>query len=221
MEARRAIAARLQGRASALEIEATRRRLCAVQEAARTLDALRARGASVHYHCADVRDAAALSRVLDEIYSRHRRVDGAIHAAGVLEDGLAAGKTAESFARVYDTKVAGARNLLASLRADTQFAIFFSSVAATFGSRGQADYAAANDVLDKLALMRPPGCSLRVRSFAWGPWSGAGMVGPELERFYRERGIDLIAIETGVEAFLDELARGDEPHVILTSHGWS
>jgi NADP-dependent 3-hydroxy acid dehydrogenase YdfG len=221
LEARRKIAERSQGRASALEIEATRKRLCAVQEAQRTLEALRARGASVDYHCADVRDGAAVSRVLDAIYSRHERIDGVIFAAGVLEDGLAANKTAESFARVYDTKVAGSRNLLAALRADTEFVIFFSSVAATFGNRGQADYAAANDVLDQLARGSRAGSSLRVRSIAWGPWSGAGMVGPDLERLYRERGIDLITVEAGVQAFLDELGSGVEPHVILTAGGWS
>ena len=56
----------------------------------------------------------------------------------------------------------------------------FSSVAARAGNHGQCDYAAANEVLNKIALdyaHNNPDCV--VKAFGWGPWDG-GMVSPAL-----------------------------------------
>jgi acyl transferase domain-containing protein/NAD(P)H-dependent flavin oxidoreductase YrpB (nitropropane dioxygenase family)/NAD(P)-dependent dehydrogenase (short-subunit alcohol dehydrogenase family) len=201
--------------ASPREIEAEAARVMAAREILETLDAIRAAGAEVVYHACDVRDADALSAVVADVYARRGRLDGVIHGAGVLEDKLIAQKTDESFGRVFDTKVQGALTLLASLQQKAEFIVFFGSVAGAFGNRGQVDYAAANDALDKLALhlaalpaaKRP---ARRVLSIDWGPWAGAGMVTPELEREYARRGIGLIPMEAGVAAFIDELLRGDE-----------
>ncbi len=201
--------------ASPREIEAEAARVMAAREILETLDAIRGAGAEVVYHACDVRDADALAAVIDDIYARHGRLDGIIHGAGVLEDKLIPQKTEESFGRVFDTKVSGALTLLEALRSPAEFIVFFGSVAGAFGNRGQVDYAAANDALDKLALRlaalpageRP---ARRVLSIDWGPWAGAGMVTPELEREYARRGIGLIPMEDGVAAFIDELIRGEE-----------
>jgi hypothetical protein len=58
----------------------------------------------------------------------------------------------------------------------------------------------------------------RVVSIDWGPWAGAGMVSPDLEREYARRQIGLIDPDAGVEALLAELhgERGDA-QVILTA----
>ena len=90
--------------------------------------------------------------LIDEIRAHHGRIDAVFHAAGLIEDKLVAHKTAESFERVFDTKVAGALTLVEKLRDDTRLIVFFSSAAAVFGNAGQTDYAAANDVLDRLAI---------------------------------------------------------------------
>ena len=160
----------------------------------------------MRYHAADVRDDAAVGAVLDDIYARYGRLDGVIHGAGLVEDRLLAAKTPESFARVYGTKVDGARALADRLRREVRFVVLFGSVSGVFGNRGQADYAAANDALDTLAHLwsaRLPG---RVVCVDWGPWAGGGMVGPELEREYARRGVRLIDPAAGVAALLAELA---------------
>ena len=117
----------------------------------RTLAGLEEAGALARYHAVDVRDGAAFSAVIDAIYAREGRIDGVVHGAGVLEDKLFLHKTRESFDRVFDTKVSGARAIAKHVRPDVGFVAFFGSVAGAFGNRGQVDYAAANDALDKLA----------------------------------------------------------------------
>ncbi len=95
------------------------------------------------------------------------------------------------------------------LREDTRLIVFFSSAAGVFGNAGQTDYAAANDVLDRLALHLAESRPMRAISVAWGPWDSAGMVSDELRREYDRRGIGLIPLEAGVAGLLDEI---DEPH---------
>jgi len=198
------------------EIEAATRRILAEREIRSTLTTLAEAGAEVEYHAVDVRDEDAFGALIDGIYERYGRLDGVVHAAGVVEDKLLRDKTDDSFARVFETKVGGALTLSRKLRDDVRFVVFFSSVAGVFGNRGQTDYAAANDFLDKLAAMLNQRIAGRVVSMAWGPWRNGGMVSPELEREYGRRGIGLIDPEAGAEAFLRELlAGGDEPNVIL------
>lgn len=201
------------------EIEATVARVLAAREVRGTLAALRAAGSKAAYHAVDVRDPAAFGAYLDGLYARHGRLDGVIHGAGVIEDRLARDKTAESFARVFETKVLSALVLAEKVRDDLGFMVFFSSIASTFGSRGQADYAAANDFLDRLADRLNRQLPGRVLSINWGPWKDAGMVGPELAREYARRGVALIDPEAGVESFFRELLEGpaEDANVILMS----
>jgi acyl transferase domain-containing protein len=192
-------------------------RILAQREVRETLAALAAVGARATYHAVDVRDAQAMAALFADIYRRHGRLDGVIHGAGVVEDKLARDKTRESFARVFETKVNGALAIAEHVRDDVSFIVFFSSIVATFGNRGQTDYAAANDFLDRLADLLRRKRRARVLSINWGPWSDAGMVSPELSREYARRGIDLIEPEAGVASFFDELLHGspEDAQVIL------
>jgi acyl transferase domain-containing protein/NAD(P)H-dependent flavin oxidoreductase YrpB (nitropropane dioxygenase family) len=197
------------------EIEARVERILREREVQVTLEGLRAVASSVRYHVGDVRDSAAVGAVLDDIYARHGRLDGVIHGAGLVEDRLLSIKTAESFARVYETKVEGARALAGRLRHDLRFLVMFGSVSGVFGNRGQADYSAANDALDTLAHLWSPRLPSRVVSVDWGPWAGGGMVGPELEREYARRGVSLIDPAAGVGCLLAELAAGNGPAQVV------
>ena len=109
--------------------------------------------------------------------------------------------------------------LVRKLRHDVGAVVFFSSIAGAFGSRGQADYAAANDVLDKLAWALSQRIDGRVVSINWGPWADSGMVSPELQREYGRRGIGLIDPDRGVDALIDELRFGSatDVQVILSN----
>ncbi|MEZ4238076.1 MAG: SDR family NAD(P)-dependent oxidoreductase [Myxococcota bacterium] len=211
---RAAILARGEARAPA-EVERKLRRIKAERQMRETFASVRAAGSPLEYHAADVRDADAVRELMDDVYRRYGRLDVVLHGAGVNEDKLLRDKTRESFLRVYDTKVAGAHNLVRGLRADTRAVVFFSSVAGAFGNRGQADYAAANDALDDLARTLDGSITARVVSIGWGPWGGGGMVTPELERQYHQRGVGVIDPVDGVERLLNELTAGEHPQVVL------
>src|SRR5215207_2505074 len=92
----------------------------------------------------------------------------------------------------------------------------FASITSRYGNRGQSDYAAANEVLTKLACdldRRWPG---RVVSVAWGPWAEVGMVA-DLEKHLVARGLKLISPEQGATFAADELAFGKKgtPEVVF------
>jgi NAD(P)-dependent dehydrogenase (short-subunit alcohol dehydrogenase family) len=182
------------------------------------LDALRAAGSEVEYHAVDVRDADAFGALIDDLYGRYGRIDGARHGAGVIEDRWLRDKTPESLARVFETKANGAQILARKLRPEgLRFLVFFSSVSGRFGNAGQADYSAANEYLNKLADHLDREWPGRVVAVNWGPWE-SGMVSDGLRLAYDHLGIRLIEAEAGARALLAELGQTDSrvPEVILT-----
>jgi NAD(P)-dependent dehydrogenase (short-subunit alcohol dehydrogenase family) len=201
------------------EVEKLCAHILAVREIRQTLNAIRRAGGQANYTQLDVRDSHSFGEFIAGLYRRHGRIDGVIHGAGIVEDKLVRHKDVESFKRVFDTKATSAMTLCEGLRDDVKFVVFFSSVASAFGNRGQADYAAANDVLDKLAYSLQGRTQGRVVSINWGPWAGAGMVSPELEREYARRGIGLIPMTDGVEALLQELRYGERQDVQVVMMG--
>ncbi|MFI6004151.1 SDR family NAD(P)-dependent oxidoreductase [Streptomyces sp. NPDC051366] len=206
------------------EIEAAASRILAGREVRATLSALTAVAASVRYHRADVTDEQAVRAVVADVRERHGRLDGIVHGAGVLRDGLLRDKQPDAFAEVFTTKVTGARNLAAAAAEHgpgpaPRFLALFGSVCGVYGNRGQTDYAAANDALDSLAHAWSAFLPGRVLSVDWGPWAAeaGGMVTPELERAYARRGVPLLSAEAATAAFLAELAYGTDVQVVLTA----
>jgi acyl transferase domain-containing protein len=200
---------RSDGRAgNPAEIEAAYQALRRVREVRANLALLRAAGATVEYAQVDVRDSSELAGVLAEWRVRFGDPVGLIHGAGLIKDKLIRQKTLESFDRVLAIKLDGALNLIRLVRPETlKFTAFFSSIAGRFGNVGQTDYAAANEVLNKLAHWlnrRWPG---RVVSVIWGPWSGVGMVS-QIESHLGRRGLELIAPGVGSTLLVDELRYG-------------
>lgn len=183
------------------------REIIAQREIRATLEALRAAGSQAEYLACDATDAAAVKQTLARVRQSLGPITVVVHGAGVLADKLIANKTPEEFARVFDAKVRGLEVLLDATATDTLDAlVLFSSVAGRFGNRGQADYAMANEVLNKVAQaeFRRRGGRCLVRSINWGPWDG-GMVTPALREHFRAQGIGLIAPESGAAAFVQEL----------------
>ncbi|MBB6107928.1 polyketide-type polyunsaturated fatty acid synthase PfaA [Mucilaginibacter lappiensis] len=203
------------------EIEQETARIYKNNQVMRTIAQMEAGGSTVVYKSLDLCDEPRLSSFIDDTYEIYGRIDGVVHGAGLLEDKLFQSKTPESFGRVFDTKVKPLRILAEQLRPETQFVILFSSIASVYGNRGQTDYAAANSVLDKYAWALNKRINGKVMSINWGPWKGAGMVSPTLEKEYERRGIALIPLQHGREIFLNELKYGKESQVlIMAGNNW-
>jgi NAD(P)-dependent dehydrogenase (short-subunit alcohol dehydrogenase family)/acyl carrier protein len=202
------------------EIEERYRAVIAGRELTATLARIDAVGGSALYRSVDIRDNAAVSALLDSIRREHGPIRGLIHGAGVLADRLIIDKTREQFARVYGTKVAGLRTLLAATAGDDlRFIALFGSTSGRFGRSGQADYAVANEVLNKLAQnesRRRPGC--RSVCFNWGPWDG-GMVTPALKKVFSDEGVGLIPLQAGGELLVREIAATEAPAEVVVLAG--
>ncbi|MFD8983743.1 SDR family NAD(P)-dependent oxidoreductase, partial [Streptomyces sp. NPDC059564] len=138
---------------------------------------LAARGARVTVAACDVADREALSRLLAAIPAEHP-LTGVVHVAGVTDDGIVTGLTAEKVDRVFRPKVDAALHL-DELTRDMELSAFvlFSSAAGVFGAAGQGNYAAANSFLDALAQQRRA-AGLPAVSLAWGLWAeSSGITG--------------------------------------------
>ena len=177
--------------------------------------AMQAAGATVHYETADVGSETEFGALIDRIYEQHGNIDAVIHGAGVIEDKQVLDKSIESLERVLRPKVRGAIALTRKLRPDgLKWIAFFSSVSARFGNQGQSDYAAANEILNKLALRLNQQWKARVVSINWGPWkSGTGMVSEELANRFAEAGVQLISPPAGRRAFIEEILFGPKQEV--------
>ncbi|MHB1397277.1 MAG: SDR family NAD(P)-dependent oxidoreductase [Trichloromonadaceae bacterium] len=166
-----------------------------------------AAGGQVIYRALDVRDPQAVALTLAEIRREFGPIRGLIHGAGVLADRRIEDKTAEQFAAVYDTKIAGLRALLAALPAEElRVLALFSSSTGRFGRTGQIDYAVANEVLNKMGqdFARRNG-SCRVVSLNWGPWDG-GMVTSALKKIFEQEGVAVIDLQAGARYLVEEIA---------------
>ena len=203
-----------------IDIEKSYQRLMMDREIRKNLSSLETAGARYEYHSVDVRNAKEVISLVDHIYKKFGRLDGVIYGAGIIEDKLCSEKTYASFSRVFDTKAHGSFTLIQRLRKeDLKFLIFFSSIAGIFGNKGQTDYAAGNEILNKLALSLANEWPARVISINWGPWASKGMVSPELKNEFLRHGIDLIDPEKALQFMDSELKSSEhkQPEVIFAA----
>jgi NAD(P)-dependent dehydrogenase (short-subunit alcohol dehydrogenase family) len=169
-------------------------------------------GARVVYRSCDMRNEDDVQALMDDLYGTYGRIDAWVHGAGVIEDHLLVNKMPCSVSRVFDTKVDSAYLVATRLRPESlRFVCFFTSVAGRYGNRGQTDYAAANETLNRYAwlLQAKWGPAVKVSAINWGPWDatthGAGMVTAETRRQFLERGVYLVEPDAGQRFFWQEI----------------
>ncbi len=187
-------------------------------EIASHLAAFRACGARVEYHALDVRDHQALLELIDGIYRHYGRIDAVLQGVGQIEDKLLVDKSLDSFIRIFDLKADSTYLLCRALRPETlRLVLLFASVAGRTGNIGQCDYAAANEIINRLAWwMQGSWPKTRVLALNWGPWSGTGMANEAINRQFQARGVIPIDPDSGRRFIREELARGlDEVELIV------
>ena len=120
-----------------------------------TLKALAEAGVTACYHSCDLSVPDQVRQTVAAVEREHGAVSALIHGAGTLADRLIVDKTRDELNRVFATKLSGLKNLLDTLHVPTlSHVALFSSAAAFFGNPGQADYAMANEVLNRVARAR-------------------------------------------------------------------
>jgi acyl transferase domain-containing protein/NADP-dependent 3-hydroxy acid dehydrogenase YdfG len=195
------------GGATPRGVEEAYRKVMGNREIASTLRQIEQAGATVLYRSLDVRDEQAVAGAIAEARATLGPIAGIIHGAGVLQDRLIEQKTPAQFEEVFSTKVGGFNALLEATKTDAlKVIVAFSSSTGRFGRKGQVAYAAANEVLNKLAQREAhqrPQC--RVLSVNWGPWEG-GMVTPALRQIFENEGVGLIPLEAGAAYLVQEMS---------------
>ena len=178
-------------------------------EMAQTLADLHAAGIEATYHTCDVTDPEAVRMILGEVASRYGKIDGIIHGAGVLRDGLLSQLTGDDLSMVTEVKFLGAWNLFSAAEgAGLRFFVGLSSGAMILGNPGQSNYAAANRMMS--ALLRYLGRknrAIRFKALMLPPVEGAGMADdPAVRELMRRKGVAYVQVNELAGLFCRELS---------------
>lgn len=148
-------------------------RIADVIRSIRTIEAV---GGQVLYVRADVTNVEDMKRVLAEAEEAFGRLDGLLHTAGVVKDGLVEMKTIADLEAVLAPKVYGTEVLNEVLAGrQLEIVVLFSSTSAVTAPAGQIDYVAANAYLNAMAQSEAMAAHRRVLALQWGVWSEIGL----------------------------------------------
>jgi phosphopantetheine--protein transferase-like protein len=167
-------------------------------------------GAEVAYFSCDVSNADLVGELVEDVQQHFGQLDGVIHAAGVEDSKLIHDKDAAAFDKVFNAKAIGGLHLWnAVAELNPSFFITFSSVVARFGNAGQADYAGANEVLNKLAAQINATSDVHALSIDWTAWEDVGMAaGGSVETILRRNGVEFLPPAIGAPILGDALEQG-------------
>jgi acyl carrier protein len=166
------------------------------------LASLRELGADARIVAADIADRATVVRLVG---SCDPPLTAVVHSAAVVDDGVLAAQTPERLDVVLRPK-ADAALVLDEVTRHLPLTAFvlFSSIAGVFGKAGQANYAAANRLLDAVACRRRA-AALPALSLAWGLWELGTGLGDRISATARRRihasGVEGLTAEQGLALF--------------------
>jgi acyl transferase domain-containing protein/acyl-CoA synthetase (AMP-forming)/AMP-acid ligase II/NADPH:quinone reductase-like Zn-dependent oxidoreductase/NADP-dependent 3-hydroxy acid dehydrogenase YdfG/acyl carrier protein len=178
-------------------------------DSAQAIARLEKLGCEIMTFAADVADLAAMREVTSALRARWGRIDGVLHCAGVLRDGLINSIDGDWFDAPLRPKIHGAWALDQATRGDDlRFFIFASSMAAIVAPAGQCNHAAANAFEDAFAhhLARR---GRRALSINWGPWGETGVIANERYlRLLRAQGVHPFSTEEAIAGFAAAIRTG-------------
>ncbi|MEU6541153.1 type I polyketide synthase [Streptomyces sp. NPDC047000] len=150
-------------------------------------DELAELGAEVTLSACDTANRADLEKLLSTVPANHP-LTAVFHIAGAVSDKPVTALEPAHFEEVLRPKADGSWHLheLTAAVGTLQAFVLFSSAAGTFGSPGQANYAAANAFLDGLAAHRRS-LGLPATSIAWGLWESESAMTAALSQTDRRR----------------------------------
>ncbi len=209
------LASELAGRSGAQVIMLGRSSLS--DEKADIIKSVKRNGLNMEYISCDITDYEQAREVIAGVVNTYGRINGVIHAAGVIDDGLLAGKSMQALMTVVRPKVLGAFYLhLLTKEQPLEFFVMFSSIVSITGNAGQTDYSAANAFMDAFAHYRAAnGFSGKSLSINWCLWKDGGMGLSEKHKRIFERKTGTITSWQAIEKLWDIL-NSDTVQCIVT-----
>ena len=188
-------------------------------EAQQTIEQLQEAGVQVLVLSGDVSQEEDVARIIEKITTSLPPLQGLIHLAGVLDDGLISNMSWEQFTRVMSPKVQGAWHLhCLTENLPLDFFVCYSSIASLLGLPGQGNYAAANAFMDALAHYRQ-GIGLPGLSINWGPWGEVGMAAKldqQKANSMAAKGISPISLDGGLQMLGQLISQGVTQMGVMT-----
>ena len=183
----------------------------------KNMEAIRALGVNVTYYRCDLLNPEAFKTAMENIKADFGQIDGVVHFAGLERSKLAVDKAVEEFNLIFNVKAESAINLWkAGIVKDKGFWAMASSIAGKFGNLGQSDYAAANDYVAKFCVSQQ-NRGVRAISIDMTGYAQIGMgARPGVEAFLKSQEMEFLYPEEGMQAFVDEIAYGKVPEIILS-----
>ncbi len=163
----------------------------------------------IHTWVADVGDEAQVVDLLQRIRAELPPLAGVAHLAGVIDDALLPQQSVDRFRTTMQPKALGAWHLHRLTKTDDlEFFIVYSSGTSVLGAAGQANYAAANAMLDGLVAYRKAQ-GLPATSINWGPWGQGGMASSDAARSnLGARGLIPLVPSAALSALAEVVAHG-------------
>lgn len=131
----------------------------------------------VYYSC-DISDKKSLASVFDDIRkAKGLKINGIFHTAGTNNDAFFLNQSYEKLETILPGKVYGAHNLLTlteEFNDEIDFILLLSSLSASTGLAGQANYVAANRFMDALASYERYKGRKNILSCDLAGWQNAG-----------------------------------------------
>ncbi|RMQ40639.1 Amino acid adenylation domain protein [Pseudomonas cichorii] len=172
------------------------------------LDAFKHQGVDVDYLPVDISSGEAIESLTSYIDALKWPLRGVLQLAGTVEDAVLSKLSTSSIKSVLLPKLQGTRVLDHVTRGQTlDFFVAFSSISASLGFKGQANYVAANSAMDAIMENRVSS-GLPGLSIAWGPWSAEGMAS-RVDTVFKKRlstlGVNYIPAKAGLRKLWDNL----------------
>lgn len=181
---------------------------------------LKTLGGEATYISVDVADYTLLRTAVLQAVQLFGPIQGVIHSAGVVNDGVVQNMTPLMLQQVCAPKIQGTLNLYRAVSDQPlDFMLLFSSVMAWLSYAGQANYVAANAFIDGFARVVSPRSTFPVKVINWGHWGETGMASSD---YYRERiarmGIQEISTEEGLAAIEAVVVNDWQQLVVMKAH---
>ncbi|MCZ6701571.1 MAG: type I polyketide synthase, partial [Ignavibacteria bacterium] len=142
----------------------------------RQIKNLKSLGSEVMILSANVAEEDQIEEMIVKVKERFGQINGVVHSAGILNDGIIQLKTKEVVESVFSPKVKGTLLLNELLKDENlEFFVLCSALSTATGSLAQIDYVSANAFLNAFAHQNSAKNKVNTVAINWGTWKDVGL----------------------------------------------